>query len=48
MTDQWSRPLTSEPSSLGSFIQALLLMNPKRAFILRKEGDEVIVETIKK
>lgn len=37
--------LMSDPSLIGSSIQALLLMNPSRRFILTREGGDMVIQT---
>ncbi len=35
----------SDPSLIGSTMQALLLMNPDRAFKVFREGDDMVIHT---
>lgn len=37
--------LMSDPSAIGSAVQALLLMNPSRRFVLVREGEEMVIQT---
>ena len=37
--------LMSDPSAIGSAVQALLLMNPSRRFILTREGEDMVIQT---
>jgi hypothetical protein len=37
--------LMSDPSAIGSAVQALLLMNPHRTFVLAREGEDMVIHT---
>lgn len=37
--------LMSDPSLIGATVQALLLMNPHRTFVLVRDGEDMVIQT---
>lgn len=35
----------SDPSLIGAAVQALLLMNPHRTFVLVRDGEDMVIQT---